>query len=366
MSNAPRRVLLQFDPQALEVKAGEDLRNGLSGAAVADQTLWVASDEALRLEQLRYRADRSYGDHQPIDLADLPHLPARPKPGKKPKEIDVEGLHFDGNYLWLIGSHGLKRTKPKEEEKPAENVKRLSEVTADKANRFLFARIPVERDGVSFVITPGNVAAAHVLDCTETSSELTEALQKDFPEDENPLLPFFAIPGKDNGFDIEGLTLVGDRIFIGLRGPVLRGWAVILEVRVEATDKNRLKLRSFDNGRRARRHFLDLRGLGVRELIAEEDTLLMLAGPTADLDGPVCVFRWALPAEGAEDTFTWEDQLPQVLSIPFGQGYDHAEGMTLVAMGGERGLLVTYDQPFPNRMDPNPNVGQYFADFFSF
>ncbi len=37
-----------------------------------------------------------------------------------------------------------------------------------------------------------------------------------------------AVPGKDNGLDIEGLAVSEDRIFIGLRGPVLRGWTVIL------------------------------------------------------------------------------------------------------------------------------------------
>jgi hypothetical protein len=31
------------------------------------------------------------------------------------------------------------------------------------------------------------------------------------------------IPGKDNGFDSEGLAVADDRVFIGLRGPVLRG-----------------------------------------------------------------------------------------------------------------------------------------------
>ena len=40
------------------------------------------------------------------------------------------------------------------------------------------------------------------------------------------------IPGKDNGIDCEGLAVAGDRVFIGLRGPVLRGWAMIIELQV--------------------------------------------------------------------------------------------------------------------------------------
>jgi hypothetical protein len=40
------------------------------------------------------------------------------------------------------------------------------------------------------------------------------------------------IPGKDKGIDFEGLEVMGDRVFIGLRGPVLRRWAVIVELKV--------------------------------------------------------------------------------------------------------------------------------------
>lgn len=35
--------------------------------------------------------------------------------------------------------------------------------------------------------------------------------------------PYLAIPGKGNGFDIEGLAVDGQRLFLGLRGPVLLG-----------------------------------------------------------------------------------------------------------------------------------------------
>jgi L-seryl-tRNA(Ser) seleniumtransferase len=41
------------------------------------------------------------------------------------------------------------------------------------------------------------------------------------------------IPGKDNGLDVEGLASVGDRLLVGLRGPVLRGWAIVLEIEPE-------------------------------------------------------------------------------------------------------------------------------------
>lgn len=49
------------------------------------------------------------------------------------------------------------------------------------------------------------------------------------------------IPGKDNGFDIEGIVVFPDEsggiediwVFVELRGPVLRGWAILLELQVK-------------------------------------------------------------------------------------------------------------------------------------
>ena len=43
-----------------------------------------------------------------------------------------------------------------------------------------------------------------------------------------------AIPGKDNGFDMEGLAVDGDRLLLGLRGPVLRGFSEALLIGILA------------------------------------------------------------------------------------------------------------------------------------
>ena len=106
---------------------------------------------------------------------------------------------------------------------------------------------------------------------------------------------FLAIPGKDNGLDIEGLAVAEGSVFVGLRGPVLRGWTTLLEMAVGEDDDapSTLKLKEIgSNGSLYRKHFLDLGGLGVRDLCLDGDDLLILAGPTMDLDGPVTVFRW--------------------------------------------------------------------------
>ena len=45
------------------------------------------------------------------------------------------------------------------------------------------------------------------------------------------------LPGKDNGLDVEGIAVAGPRVYLGLRGPVLRGWATIVEIAVTPGDK---------------------------------------------------------------------------------------------------------------------------------
>ena len=85
-----------------------------------------------------------------------------------------------------------------------------------------------------------------------------------------------AIPGKDNGFDIEGITIYQNRIFIGLRGPVLRGWAVMLEIEVENSVPELLTLRPIGElGKQYKKHFMFLNGLGIRDLCFNGEDLLI-------------------------------------------------------------------------------------------
>ena len=123
-----------------------------------------------------------------------------------------------------------------------------------------------------------------------------------------------------------------------MRGPVLRGWTVILEVEPNAVDgdPSTLQLKKIGpGGRRYRKHFLQLGGLGIRDLCRDGPDLLILAGPTMDLDGPVTVFRWREGAQSNGERFVYRAQVPPILELPFGMGteagMDHAEGMTLFA-----------------------------------
>ena len=140
---------------------------------------------------------------------------------------------------------------------------------------------------------------------------------------------------------------------------MLRGWAVILEL--EVTEKGRnskstgLKLRRIGpDGERYRKHFLDLDGLGIREMSLEGDDLLILAGPTMDLDGPVVLYRWRGAWNQRKEPVIPRDRLERVMDIPYGAGIDHAEGATLFDRPGEPpAVLVVYDNPAPDRLAPD-------------
>ncbi|MGW4801813.1 DUF3616 domain-containing protein, partial [Nonomuraea sp. NPDC004297] len=105
-----------------------------------------------------------------------------------------------------------------------------------------------------------------------------------------------------------------------------------------------------------RKHFLDLGGLGVRDMCPDGQSLLLLAGPTMNLDGPVRVLRWR-PGRGRVGVVP-AGELEIVLELPYGVGCDHPEGLARLADGR---LMVVYDSPSPARITP---AGGVLADVF--
>ena len=171
-----------------------------------------------------------------------------------------------------------------------------------------------------------------------------------------------AIPGKDNGFDIEGLAVDGRRLLLGLRGPVLRGWSALLEIAVE-THGHELRLAPLDDsGTLIRKHFLQLEGLGVRDLHFSGDDLHILAGPTMVLDGEIRLFAWAgartlLAAN--RDPVRFGAALRESVSLPHGRGTNRAEAicdLPPLLSGDKPGWLVLYDAPGSDRRDGEHTV----------
>lgn len=315
----------------------------LSGVAVHGDAMFLATDEGADLLRLRRGTGPDGGWGSPVAL---PLVDALDLPGDPGDEVDAEGLDVAGGCLWVAGSHSPKRRRVKDGTPPEDVGRRLAGVSPERSRRLL-ARLPLV-DGPD---GPVPAARGRVVPGLGGSARLPagrRGLMGVLAEDEH-LAPFLGIPGKDNGFDVEGIALVpgvggrggsGDaRVLLGLRGPVLRGWAVVLglDVRLDGTE---LALDAVT------KHFLDLDGLGVRDLAREGDDLLVLAGPTMVLDGPARVLRLPGGSRGALPPAVHRDEVEVVTELAVGVRCDRPEGLAVL----EEGLLVLHDTPAGHRV----------------
>jgi hypothetical protein len=235
----------------------------LSAVAVADSYLWTATDEMRTIECLApYRG--GYRLHRQFSLDALfPGLPG----ADSQQEADIEALDVAEGRLWICGSHSRTRRsqiKTREDHVEAQIHKRPS--------RRLFGSLRLSDHGCE-VIAPGQALAYK-------GEGSLRAVLGNKPH----LAPFMELPSKENGLDIEGLTIFRKKIYVGLRGPVIDNVAMIAAIeRGEnfTLDEHGLFL-----------HFVDLGGLGVRDLTRWKGAILILAGPVSSADGPFKLFRW--------------------------------------------------------------------------
>jgi hypothetical protein len=174
---------------------------------------------------------------------------------RKFSDLDGEAVAYAAPFFYVVGSHGCSRHSNK-----------------FRSSSFILARIP-ERQVAS---------AARTLDpsSVETTYRLSEALAA------TPRIgPYFTQDLMSaNGVNVEGLAVVGGKLFAGLRAPTLDGNAFIV-----AIDANRL----FDE--RASIGEGDVQaisvpigaGRGIRDLARLNDgQLLILSGPAQDAPVP--------------------------------------------------------------------------------
>jgi len=280
-------------------------------------------------------------------------------PGAADEEADLEGMAVADGWLWIVGSHGLKRKNARPGDEHASNAKRLAKVTLDR-NRRLLACLPIELDPKGrpcLVRQAKDGRRALRLQGDAQSNLLTRALT-----DDPHFGPYMKIPGKDNGFDIEGLAVDGNRLLLGLRGPVLRGWSALLEVAVEARG-DELRLAPLDNsGAVLRKHFLQLDGLGIRDLHFCGDDLHILAGPTMVLNGEIRLYKWSQARtllKANREPVRFETALTESATLPHGRGTNRAEAICELPpalAGAQPRWLVLYDAPGADRMEGEHTV----------
>jgi hypothetical protein len=314
----------------LRFSADQDTVSNLSASVRVNNTLFVGADEACAIERLVIEG-HTCAHHQSIQLSSLLDL-ADPD-----AEADIEGLAVEDGWLWVVGSHARTRPKPK-----AGKRLDLSELSnlKDTRPRCLLARIPlVENKGVCSPVKVCGERRAGLVPQTKHGSDLAKLIAAD------PLLkPFAKVPAKEGGLDVEGIAVCNNRAALGLRGPVIATYAVLLEVTIRPKKSGKLAIA----GGVAKR-LLALEGLGIRDLKRSGDDLLILAGPTTGLSGPCAIYRWR----------NWANEPPQhdqkvevhrperIVELPFGRGVDHPEGL---ALWGNGRVLVLCDSPSGERL----------------
>ncbi|WP_157928818.1 DUF3616 domain-containing protein [Pararhizobium haloflavum] len=322
----------------------------ISALATIGRTLFCACDETATVERLVFdEATNTFAGHENFAIGHAFDLP-----GGLTGEMDIEGLAIDDGYLWITGSHGLKRKHPNAEDGTQNG---LSHIDWDE-NRGFLGRVPIveSEPGVFMPVASiealedGSNARRAAMFAMGKSGE--KAIRKVLADD--PLLaPFMNIPCKENGFDVEGLAVKGDRLHLGLRGPVLGSHALIVTMRFKDDGKGRLKHRKLDGGSRYTIHALDLDGLGIRDLLFDGEALLVLAGATQNIDGIQKIYTIDRFPERA-DVIT-AGEIETMMALPIMEGCDHAEGLSFFEMDGKRHLLVAYDSPSDDRHDPKSN-----------
>jgi hypothetical protein len=336
----------------------------ISAIAPAGDDLWTASDEKASLEQLK-RDATGYARAQNWDLAELfPDFAAAREKARNDgvaTEADLEGLAFDPEKrrLWVVGSHcrgrgSMKGVRP---ETLREGVTGSLEAAP---LRTLLGFVPLAANGsparngglaLPFEKAKGSLRAA----VKEEGGHLAEALKW---------------PSKENGFDIEGIAVKDTEVLLGLRGPAAGGFAVVMRLAIKIGGKG-LSLRK-RKGARYVLSYLPLSGLGIRDLFRQGDDVLVLAGPTMDLDAPFALYRW----HGAFARSSWRDETlkeggrrleflfefrPPARRLTGGwpEPQERPEGIALI---GDDNLLIVHDRPSPERLEP---AGTLLADLFT-
>lgn len=338
------RLRLEFDRSAGGgKKALRELRENLSGIEIAGDTVFVVSDEGAALEVLtRTGRGHVFGAHRRFPLARSFAL----KQAGKHTEADLEGISRDGTRLWLLGSHcRIRKPDPDEAAEKGDDLDACAILPRRKTrNRHLLGCLDLDdppddpREGF-------RPRAAARLPFTRNGNALIDLLAATDAQ----LAPFLDLPAKENGLDFEGLAVHGDRAFVGLRGPVIAGRSLVLELRVAIDrDARRIALVPFA-GVPFAKHALPLQGLGIRDLAFRGDRLLVLAAPTLPLDGVAAVFEWRADRRGPRGGIVEEKRCRPLLRLPGGEGRGYPEGMTVLPDADA--IAVVVDDP-PDALTP--------------
>jgi hypothetical protein len=265
-----------------KIDAGMDL----SGAVVVGDCLVLGADEGHQLQIFRREGGSdTWCLQQSLALAD------------QDQETDIEAITFGEGSLYVVGSHTFRRRRMRPDLSVRKNLQRLQDIDSESSRNRLY-RIRFDPK----TARPGKVQRI----------DLSKRLRKD------PLLkPFWGIPSRENGIDIQGMTFCEERLYLGFRGPVLRDNYVPVMVL------------EFERPKHYQLRFVRLEGQGIRDMAAIDRGFLILSGPVNDAPGPFRLWWWdgadQLPGKGRS---VREAIMLGAVSTPGGA---NAEGLALLA-----------------------------------
>lgn len=290
----------------------------ISGIATKGEWLVLGSDEGSRIQVFKKTGPNAYQATAsgPIPL-DAPSA-----------EVDIEGITWHGDHVYVVGSHSLARKETKDNKTVAENHARLADKPKDEPSRKQIFRLKLDPDGA---LVPGSL----------------ERITLDKVFERHPILESFRrIPSKENGIDIEAIAVDGNEVLVGFRGPSLRGpYAPVLALTFQDGRFESCAINTQDR-------FLNLGGRGIRDMAAVPGGgFLVLGGPVGDEPTPYQLYFWdgrdALPGKDAPQA---KDRVKPICRIgcPDDVSCDpssaKAEGVELVEMkGGEIRFIIVYD-----------------------
>jgi hypothetical protein len=252
-------------PVAPEFKKDAKARKAISGAACAPTSppVCLAGNDEKKYAQFFAIKDKTLVPDALIRL-----VPAQEN-GAAFDELDIEGVAYDGGFFYLIGSHGA----PRKRDKPFD------------PSRFLLLRFKVnQQSGKPDFPFSDNFVDTKAIEKTNALRKVIQTASHIGPFAEKHL-------DDENGANIEGIAVKGEHIFLGFRGPSVDKNAFILQV-----DKNGVFGTATMNPTVHRIPLGD--NVGIRELAALKEGILILSGPAVGPAGTYAISHWH---EGSKD-----------------------------------------------------------------
>jgi hypothetical protein len=221
--------------------------DNISAIDISNDFLVIGADEGNRVQVLK-RQGEDYAVVNDITL------------NENAKEIDIEGIACDGNTVYVVGSHSAKRPKIDKKVTYEENRQNIKQVVPEPDQDRLF-RFSLDAEG--------------------NAKDVEETSLRSIIDSKKVLKDFSLLPSKENGVDIEGIAIHKQQLYIGFRGPVLReNWVPVLKCRFAkpVTEAELL--------------YVQLDGLGFRDITRVENGFLILAGPVGDGPGSYQIYLW--------------------------------------------------------------------------